>query len=101
MTIEEFVGKKMTVDDVNEAPDMALDRIATALEEIRNSILQPGDHAIAIGHIDTVHALANKYGPRGIEVLRAQCCGFLTVKTMSQNCFWLGGRSKVKVTGEV
>ena len=91
----------MSVDDVNEAPDMSLDRIASALEEIRNSILQPGDHAIAIAHLDTVHALASRYGPRGIEVLRVHNNGFLTVKTMSQNCFWLGGRSKVKVTGEV
>ena len=37
--IEEFVGKKMSNDDINEAEDMAIDRISTALEEIRYAII--------------------------------------------------------------
>lgn len=100
VTIEEYVGRKLSNDDINEAADMAYDRISSALEEVRNSILMPGDHAIVVGHIDTLPAVVERYGPRGVEVLSTQPSAFISVKTMSQNCFWLGGRSKIKISGE-
>lgn len=67
MSIEEFVGKKMTNEDINEPPDLACDRIGNALEEIRQAISSPGDHAIAVGHFDTLEALAARYGVRKIS----------------------------------
>lgn len=100
VSVEEFVGKKMSNEDINEAPDMAVDRIGTSLEEIRNSIMLPGDHAIAVGHYDSLEAVVERFGPKGIEILSAQHNSFVTIKTMSQNCYWVAGRSKVKIAGE-
>lgn len=38
MEIEEFVGKKMGNDDINEMQDMCLDRVGFALEDIRLAV---------------------------------------------------------------
>ncbi len=56
-----FVGEKISGDDVSETIDMSYDRVGQALEEIRHSLRKPGDHALVIGHDHTMRTLIHRY----------------------------------------
>jgi hypothetical protein len=57
-----FIGKEYVLEDKNETEREYVDRVEGALDDIKSSLSHPGDHAIIVGHDETLGIVIHNYG---------------------------------------
>lgn len=92
-----FIGKSFVTEDKNESEREYVDRVEGAIEDMKSSLFQPGDHAIVIAHDETLKIIIHHYGS-GSELISNDECSYLTLAVASPRSAWIASRCRLQLS---
>lgn len=97
VSIDNIVGRQLSVDDVQENDVRYQYRVGEALNQVQASLEQDGDHVVIVGHPSTIQSAAIHFLGADMKVYHIEDCGCLTLASPSDASSWIAGNFRMKI----